>query len=108
MKTLDKVLVRNGQNMRWHLATFVCNETSQEGETLYVCELGAKFKECIPYNELTAHLLETKKPYEQKVWQIMSSGYNDILTDNELSKFMQTAVINNKDVTDFRIRYINQ
>ena len=51
----------------------------------------------------------TNKPYkepEPKVWQIMSTGYNKLLTSEELTNFIQNAVINNKDITDFRIRYL--
>lgn len=49
-----------------------------------------------------------KKVEEKKQWQIMSIGYNDMMTSNELLNFIKDAVINNKDITDFRIRHIKQ
>lgn len=107
-KPFDQVLVRNTEEQTWKP-----NFYSFEGYNgnCHVCTNDMKYAQCIPYNENTAHLVGTNKPYkepEPKEWQIMGTGYNDLLTAEELMHFIQDAVINNKDVTDFRIRYTGQ
>ena len=105
-KPFDQVLVRDCEQHAWKAGIY--SHYDKESHT-YVCA-GSYYIQCIPYNENTAHLIGTSKPYkepEPKVWQIMSTGYNDIMTSEELSNFIKTAVINNKDITDFRIRYID-
>ena len=103
-KMFDKVLVRDSDQGQWR--TNFYSHLDDNGD--HVCIMGI-WNQCIPYNENTAHLVGTNEPYEEpepKVWQIMSTGYNKLLTSEELTNFIQNAVINNKDVTDFRIRYL--
>lgn len=108
-KPFDQVLVRDRDTAVWYPAFFKYYNEDDENYP-YTCD-NLSWKQCIPYNEETAHLCNTSKPYkksEPKVWQIASTGYNDTMTSEELSNFIQGAVINNKDITDFRIRYIGQ
>ena len=106
-KPFDKVLVRDINEDKWYPAHY---KYYNENDPKYphVCDtLG--WKQCIPYNEETKHLLGTTKSYEKpepKVWQIQSVGYNNVMTAEELSNFIKGAVINNKDIIDFRIKYI--
>ena len=105
-KPFDQVLVRDINSDVWR-ANFYSH--FNEKENMHVCA-GSFWSHCIPYNEQTARLVGTNEPYkepEPKVWQIMSTGYNNLLTSEELTNFIQNAVINNKDITDFRIRYLN-
>lgn len=108
-KPFDKVLVRDSDTAVWYPAFFkYYNEDDKDYP--YTCD-NLSWKQCIPYNEETAHLYNTSEPYkksEPKIWQISSTGYNDTMTSEELSNFIQGAVINNKDITDFKIRYIGQ
>lgn len=105
-KPFDQVLVRDFDDDPWramHYSHFDEMQKHYCGSSYWI--------QCIPYNENTAHLLGTNQPYkepESKEWQIMGTGYNDLLTAEELMHFIQHAVINNKDVTDFRIRYTGQ
>lgn len=105
-KPFEQVLVRTTDGI-WKVDFFSHINTNEYGSS-YCCITG-NWEECIPYNENTAHLLGTNNPYEEpkpKVWQIMSTNYNKLLTSEELTNFIQNAVINDKDITDFRIRYL--
>ena len=107
-KPFDQVLVRDSDDANWYPAFYKYYDSTD----IYPhhCD-NTKWRYCIPYNENTVHLIGTNEPYkepEPKVWQIASTGYNDTMTSEELSNFIQGAVINNKDITDFRIRYIGQ
>ena len=105
-KPFDQVLVRDFDDDPWramHYSHFDEMQKHYCGSSYWI--------QCIPYKENTAHRLGTNQPYkepESKEWQIMGTGYNDLLTAEELMHFIQHAVINNKDVTDFRIRYTGQ
>ena len=106
-KPFDQVLVRDSSQGTWH-ADFYSHYDHNNDR--HQC-MSSFWNECIPYNENTAHLVGTNKPYkepEPKLWQIMSTGYNNIMTSEELSNFIKGVVINNKDITDFRIRYTGQ
>lgn len=108
-KPFDQVLVRDDDNQVWH-ASIYSHYRSKANIHKHRC-IDDAYTQCIPYNEETAHLIGTDEPYkepEPKEWQIMGTGYNDLLTTEELIHFIQGAVINNKDVTDFRIRYTGQ
>lgn len=119
-KPFDKVLVRmipclhksvNDKPRTWYAALF--SHTVKENEYVKVkyCANAILWDECIPYNENTAHLVGTNEPYkepEPKVWKVISGNYNNILTSEELSNFIKTAVINNKDILDLRIVHIDK
>ena len=104
-KPFEHVLVRDCDSDTW-----VANYYSHydHDDEIHQC-VSCSCKQCIPYNEETKHLLGTTKSYEKpepKVWQVQSVGYNDVMTAEELSNFIKGAVINNKDIIDFRIKYI--
>ena len=63
-KPFDKVLVRDGDSCTWKIEFF---EREVVGAQFYpyVC-MKYSYKECIPYNEETKHLLGTKRPYTTK------------------------------------------
>ena len=106
-KPFDKVLVRTTDGV-WKADSFSHVNTSEYGSS-YCCITG-NWEECVPYNENTAHLLGTNKPYEEpkpKVWRVINTPtFNETYTDEELSNFIKTAVINNKDITNFHVMYI--
>lgn len=106
-KPFDQVLVRDEDDEKWYPAHYKHYDTN-DAEYQYICD-NLRWKQCIPYNEETKHLLGTTKSYEKpepKVWQVQSVSYNNIMTAEELSNFIKGAVINNKDIIDFRIKYI--
>lgn len=59
-KPFDKVLVRDFKNIAWRVDFFShYNDSGYRYNTLH----GGTWKYCIPYNEQTAHLLETTQNY---------------------------------------------
>ena len=71
LKPFDKVLVRDGNTENW-----VCNFFSHIGEpyNIYMCIsiMGGGFKQCIPYNDKTQHLVGTNKeaPEYYRYWEV--------------------------------------
>ena len=63
IKTFDKVLVRNDDTHEWRINIFSHYDSSDKKKP-FVC-LDCRFKQCIPYNEHTAHLLHTTTAYEE-------------------------------------------
>ena len=109
-KPFDQVLVRNSDKGKW-LISHYGYETTEVERQVHVCSTGASFYQCIPYNEETAHLVGTTEEYhpeEPKEWEVRSS--NGLLvekyTSSELQNFINIAVINNKDITNFSITRI--
>lgn len=108
-KPFDQVLVRNEDDDVWHPALFK-SYNKDDKDWPYICD-SSGWKQCIPYNEETAHLYDTSEPYkepEPKVWRVVNSpaSFDEMYTDEELSNFIKTAVINNKDITNFHVMYI--
>lgn len=108
-KPFDKVLVRDHESYPWKCETF--SHHTKDDSFSYVCT-GNSYTYCIPYNEETAHLVGTSEPYiepEPKVWHVVnpSCSFDKVYTAEELSNFIKTAVINNKDITNFHVTYIN-
>ena len=70
LKPFDKVLVRDGNARNW-----VCDFFSHIGEpyNIYMCIsiVGGGFKQCIPYNDDTKHLVGTNKeaPEYYRYWE---------------------------------------
>lgn len=60
-KPFDKVLVRDDDSGTWKIEFFERMEWDNKRHP-YVC-MWYKYRQCIPYNEETAHLLGTKEPY---------------------------------------------
>lgn len=61
-KPFDKVLVRDGNDGVWVADIF--SNYSNNSEWKYKTVGGSPWKQCIPYNEQTAHLLGTTENYE--------------------------------------------
>ena len=61
-KPFDKVLVRDGVDEQWRINIF--SHHQEKGGFSYVCMSGV-YRDCIPYNEHTAHLLGTTDPYTE-------------------------------------------
>lgn len=62
-KPFDKVLVRDDDTHEWKINIF-SHYDSSDAKMPFVC-LDCCFKQCIPYNEHTAHLLGTTNAYEE-------------------------------------------
>lgn len=119
-KPFDQVLVRMDYHIHpgvqnkpylWSTATFSHTEKTDDGRTTY-CANSILWDECIPYNENTVHLVGTNKSYENKPSQekkvhVWTSGtFNEWMTEDEFKNFIKTAVLNNRDITDFHVLYI--
>lgn len=105
-KPFEQVLVRDSNNGPWRTNFYSHLDNNND----HVCIHGI-WNYCIPYNEETAHLLGTTEPYkepEPKEWEIRSNNgmYHDKFTSSELENFIKTAVINNKDITNFTVTRI--
>ena len=108
-KPFDQVLVRDNDNEEWYPAHYRFYNTN-DTEYPHICD-NLAWKQCIPYNEETAHLVGTTKDYkpeEPKEWEVRSSNglFIEKYTSSELQNFINIAVINNKDITNFSITRI--
>ena len=106
-KPFDQVLVRhNIKYSIWSPSLFgFCKDKT------FICAGGLAYDECIPYNENTAHLIGTTinyKPEDPKEWEVRSTNglFVEKFTSDELQNFINTAVIQNKDITNFNIARI--
>ena len=61
----DRVLVRDDQNSRWRCGNF-SHYNSENSEGYCFCCVGDLWRQCIPYNEKTAHLLGTTEEYKEE------------------------------------------
>ena len=107
-KPFDQVLVRDNNTHPWKCDIF--SHYIQNDKFQYRC-IGNAYVYCIPYNEETAHLLGTNKEYgKTKKWHVSShfGNFEEDLDDDELENFIKTAVMNNKDITNFHVRYIDK
>lgn len=107
-KPFDQVLVRYDEQSEWTAGIYSRIGKNITNATVHVCVGGGlPYNECIPYNEETAHLLGTTKPYElpqPKEYHVWTSGsFDEWMTEDEFQNFIKTAVINNKDITDFHV-----
>ena len=65
-KKFDPVLVRNGGNQDWKLRAFEGKSGDPEQPYVAIFDIGCyKYRDCIPYNEETKHLLGTTDDYEE-------------------------------------------
>jgi len=105
-KPFDRVLRRDNDDELWQTDYYSYRTTNGH------CCLNFIYKQCIPYNEETKHLLGTSLPYEEpikepKEYHVWTSGtFNQWFTKAEFENFIKTAVINNKDITDFHVLYV--
>lgn len=107
-KPFDQVLVRDYDDDPWRAMHYSYFDNEYQR---HHC-VSSYWNQCIPYNENTAHLVGTCEPYkkpEPKVWHVInpSCSFDEMYTAEELSNFIKTAVINNKDITNFHVTYIN-
>lgn len=116
-KPFDKVLVRDC-NTRWktdifsHINKHVDKSNETCGYIYTFCCITGNWNQCIPYNEQTAHLIGTDKPYEneqlkEKKIHVWTTGtFNEWMTEDEFKNFINIAVMHNKDITDFHVMYM--
>lgn len=105
-KPFEQVLVRDADNQPWRCGIYshydATNKIHQCTDTAWV--------QCIPYNEETMHLVNTctyPTPVEPKEYHVWTNGmFNEWFTKDEFENFIKTAVINNKDITDFHVLYV--
>ena len=109
-KPFDQVLVRDADNEKWYPAHYKYHNPT--GEYPHICD-DMGWKQCIPYNEKTAHLVHTSEPYEQpkpKTYRVEWVSGNKVgkveYTDEEFENFIKTAVLHNKDISNFDVRKI--
>lgn len=104
----DKVLVRDHDTEHWQADLFSYQYVREK--TIWYSCIGNSWKQCIPYNEETKHLLGTTDDYqkqEPKEYHVWTSGtFNQWFTKAEFENFIKTAVINNKDIKDFHVLYV--
>ena len=107
-KPFDQVLVRDSKGGLWR-ANFYSHRDDIGN---HVCISGV-WNYCIPYNEETAHLLGTTKAYipqQPKTyhveWGIDSQMEQQDYTDEEFKNFIETAVLRNKDISNFKVTRI--
>lgn len=112
-KPFDHVLVRYDGQSEWTTGIYSRIGKNVMNETVHICAGGGlPYRECIPYNEETKHLLGTTKKYQKpelKEYHVWTSGtFNEWMTESEFKNFIETAVIHNKDITDFHVLRIRQ
>lgn len=106
-KPFDQVLVRNNEKNTWKCDIF--SHYIKSDTFPYMC-VGNAYVYCIPYNENTAHLVGTTKPYtlpQPKTFIVSwptSNGQRRVeYTDEEFEHFIKTAVLHNKDIQNFTV-----
>lgn len=109
-KPFDQVLVRDSEQSIWKIGIY--SHYEKESPLPYIC-VGSYYSQCIPYNEETAHLIGTNKPYkepEPKIWKVTCHKNNEVFhfTNDELKNFIENAVVNNKDIQWFTTTYEGQ
>lgn len=106
-KPFDQVLVRDRKDQEWSADFY-----SHKGANTHQC-VSSNWNEVIPYNEETKHLLGTTEPYEQPKpktyhveWGMDSQMEQQDYTDEEFENFIKTAVLRNKDISNFKVTRI--
>ena len=111
-KPFDKVLTRDSKESVQKIELY--SHSYQNNDGIFHACVGHTWRYCIPYNEETAHLLGTNEPYQPKqkeIKYIVTYGFGKDLTvtsytEEEFKKFINVAVINNKDVQYFTVEMI--
>ena len=98
-KPFDQVLVRNTEEQTWKPNFYSFEGYNSSG---HVCTNDMKYAQCIPYNENTAHLLGTTKPYEEpepKVWYVtdLNAKSTCTMTQKQFEHFMKDILGSNID-----------
>ena len=109
-KPFDKVLVRDDEECNWKVGIY--SHYEKESVMPHKC-VGSQYMYCIPYNEETAHLIGTNKPYTKPQpktyhveWGMDSQMEQQDYTDEEFENFIKTAVLKNKDISNFKVTRI--
>lgn len=104
-KPSDKVLVRDSNSGLWRVNFY----SHRDYIGNHVCISGV-WTYCIPYNEQTAHLIGTNKPYEEPEpktfivsWPTSNGQHRVEYTDKEFENFIKTAVLHSKDIQNFTV-----
>lgn len=104
-KPFDKVLVRDEDGNPWN-ANFYSHLC--QGHDYPHVTINGEFKQCIPYNEETSHLLGTCEPHKRKTfsvaWSTLNGQHRVEYTDEEFEHFIKIAVLRNKDIQNFNVR----
>lgn len=107
-KPFDQVLVRDSDGRPWRTNFYAKLDVNEN----HICLYGT-WRQCIPYNENTKHLIDTIKPYEQPKpktyhveWGLDSQMEQQDYTDEEFENFIKTAVLRNKDISNFKVTRI--
>lgn len=108
-KPFDQVLVRDYDDDPWRAMHY--SHFNNEQQRHYCAS--SYWNQCIPYNEETKHLLGTTKPYtppQPKTyhveWGMDSQMEQQDYTDEEFENFIKTAVLRNKDISNFKVTRI--
>lgn len=110
-KPFDKVLVRDCNQDEWKVGIY--SHYKINASFPHIC-VGSEYKQCIPYNDQTEHLIGTANDYKSKQKEIkyeVTFGFGKDLTvesfnEMEFKRFIGTAVCHNKDVKDFTVNMI--
>lgn len=112
-KAFDKVLVKDCNDDNWKCGIF-SHYNSESSTFPYVC-VGSQYSYCIPYNENTQHLVGTNQPYSPPQpkeyyvsWGPDSEMEQTEFTAEQFERFIKTAVINNKDISNFMVKRIKR
>lgn len=111
-KAFDQVLVRDANNECWRAGIY--SHYKSDDEFPYKC-IGVDYSQCIPYNENTQHLVGTNQPYSPPQpkeyyvsWGPDSEMEQTEFTAEQFERFIKTAVINNKDISNFMVKRIKR
>lgn len=110
-KPFEQVLVREDDNSLWKCQIY-SHILIKSDKPYYMC-MGHLYEQCIPYKG-NEHYYRTKNKYvapQPKTYQVIFIAQNGdkhqvSYTDDEFKKFIETAVLNNKDVSNFDVRRI--
>lgn len=112
-KPFDKVLVRDICRDKWKVSFY--SHYEKDSVFPYAC-VGNQYAQCIPYNDETEHLRGTTNEYkpinqQKEIKYEVTYGFGEDLTvksytEEEFRRFINIAVINNKDIKDFTVNII--
>lgn len=96
-KPFDQVLVRDADNEKWYPAHYkYYDDSNPETEYPHICDTMG-WKCCIPYNEETAHLVNTCEPYQEPepiIWRVIDIQTEKIheMTQTQFNHFIKDVL----------------
>ena len=109
-KPFEQVLVREDDNSLWKCQIY-SHILIKSDKPYYVC-MGHLYGQCIPYKG-NEHYYHTKNKYvapQPKTyhveWGLDSQMEQQDYTDEEFENFIKTAVLRNKDISNFKVTRI--